>query len=525
MTLHRFLYRRLLYFLVVLAALSLITGKSFAQQTSSVQVTNNPGDFITVVVQLHSTDPNENGEHEYWLVTSSGGELRKYYANYSSAGVFSFQADQANETVTLTSEADAVIITGVISDLPPDASYDGFSPPDHTGAVGADNLNEWLTLKLKSATLSQRLVLLGSGGAAVVPLIPLGATGAAALVQGLTGVFGSMIFLGTAIDKLARDPIDLNYTQIAVPVVLSLPPLTGTGLSQNSIAAFNALEANQEQMVAVALALYTTVNREAGARQANNSYWINQQAVAGKNFEGQLAALCATEIKDLTNLQNALMADGISINFTKYDVFNFEVQVGGPSVPPHPPALPAQMVTDLQTLGADTQTIADITNKVVVQDINAAAGNFPAILSSTDLIGALKDFSTGFGIPFASFTAAQLEVAPGSLSLGPSTRFSFGSGAPALDLSSQAFSLAVGPDVINIPPGSFHQQKTGNWVFEGPVGSVSAEARISSPAAGTYELQFEATNLDTSAISNPVTVKLTLGNSFGSASVNADITP
>jgi hypothetical protein len=70
-----------------------------------------------------------------------------------------------------------------------------------------------------------------------------------------------------------------------------------------------------------------------------------------------------------------------------------------------------------------------------------------------------------------------------------------GTGAPALDLSSQAFSFALGPVMLNIPAGGFHLQK-GIWVFQGPVGSAAVQARISSPSTGVYALQVEASGIE-----------------------------
>ena len=83
----------------------------------------------------------------------------------------------------------------------------------------------------------------------------------------------------------------------------------------------------------------------------------------------------------------------------------------------------------------------------------------------------------------------------------------------------------AGSDTISIPAGSFQHLKSGDWVFQGPVGSAAVQARISSPSSGVYALQVEASGVDTSSLTTkPVTVKLNLGTSFGTASVNAQFT-
>jgi hypothetical protein len=52
------------------------------------------------------------------------------------------------------------------------------------------------------------------------------------------------------------------------------------------------------------------------------------------------------------------------------------------------------------------------------------------------------------------------------------------------------------------------------------VGGVSLQNRI-SPAGAGYQIQVEASGINLSGLTNPVTVSLTIGNNTGKTSVNA----
>lgn len=51
--------------------------------------------------------------------------------------------------------------------------------------------------------------------------------------------------------------------------------------------------------------------------------------------------------------------------------------------------------------------------------------------------------------------------------------------------------LTVGTYTVSIPPGSFHQTKKGWWVYEGTIGGVALDVRISQRGANPYELQVD----------------------------------
>src|SRR5215469_946761 len=59
------------------------------------------GDTLTVQATLNTTDPNENGEGEPLVISSSGG-FSAIVSAYAQPRSFSFQATQAGETVTVS---------------------------------------------------------------------------------------------------------------------------------------------------------------------------------------------------------------------------------------------------------------------------------------------------------------------------------------------------------------------------------------------------------------------------------------
>jgi hypothetical protein len=74
---------------------------------------------------------------------------------------------------------------------------------------------------------------------------------------------------------------------------------------------------------------------------------------------------------------------------------------------------------------------------------------------------------------------------------------------------------------VTLPPGSFRAGPHGTFTFEGTVGGVSLQNRISPAGTGAYQIQVEASGINLSGLTNPVTVSLTIGNNTGKTSVNA----
>jgi hypothetical protein len=72
---------------------------------------------------------------------------------------------------------------------------------------------------------------------------------------------------------------------------------------------------------------------------------------------------------------------------------------------------------------------------------------------------------------------------------------------------------------VTIPPASFVKVTPSKWDFNGTVAGVPIQAEISLIRTNMYQIYVKAMT------SNPVPVRLTLGNNDGTASVTGTISP
>ncbi len=141
-----------------------------------------------------------------------------------------------------------------------------------------------------------------------------------------------------------------------------------------------------------------------------------------------------------------------------------------------------------------------------------------------DTFGAEVDYGTvfkiDFSVPFSAFRAKLDTTAGPPPGFQLQAFFTQGTGAPAIDPVAQGMTLTVGTYTVTIPPGAFHQTKKGWFVYEGKIGGVVLEVRISQTGASSYELQAEASRVDLTSLTNPIAVTLALGNNNGTIGVN-----
>jgi hypothetical protein len=86
----------------------------------------------------------------------------------------------------------------------------------------------------------------------------------------------------------------------------------------------------------------------------------------------------------------------------------------------------------------------------------------------------------------------------------------------------QALTLQVGTYTVTVPAGSFQAGPHGTFVYEGTIGGVALQVRISPSGGETYEIQAEASGVNLTGLTNPVKVTVTIGNNTGSVPVTAD---
>src|SRR5262245_38635469 len=90
--------RRLL--LAILACAGLLFPSGAFAQTCTIQLINKPKDIISGTATLFTNDPNENGEGEPLVISSSGGEYSATIGAYSLPTPFKFAAAVANVSIS-----------------------------------------------------------------------------------------------------------------------------------------------------------------------------------------------------------------------------------------------------------------------------------------------------------------------------------------------------------------------------------------------------------------------------------------
>ena len=130
-----------------------------------------------------------------------------------------------------------------------------------------------------------------------------------------------------------------------------------------------------------------------------------------------------------------------------------------------------------------------------------------------NLIGSAA--SRGGTIPFSTF-CAELELsqeAPKRFELH--SRFMLGTSSGGIDPLTEAVTLQIGTFSTTIPVGSFAKARNGGFAFEGVINSVNLEVRIRPLDKNSFTFKAEGKGVDLSALTNPVTVVLTIGNDTG----------
>jgi hypothetical protein len=129
-------------------------------------------------------------------------------------------------------------------------------------------------------------------------------------------------------------------------------------------------------------------------------------------------------------------------------------------------------------------------------------------------------------VPFSSFTSKLDILAGPPPSFDLNATFTLGAGSNGINPLTEAVTLRVGTYTVTIPAGSFHQltrgSKAGGYVFEGAIGGVTLEAQIVPLGNNSFQFKAEAQPVDLTALSNPVTVTITIGDDAGTSSVAAD---
>jgi len=129
-------------------------------------------------------------------------------------------------------------------------------------------------------------------------------------------------------------------------------------------------------------------------------------------------------------------------------------------------------------------------------------------------------------VPFLAFNA-QLQIRfgrrPNTDAFTLQSSFSLSSTAPAIDPVTQPVTLQVGTFTTTIPPGSFTKRRGGAFTFVGVIGGVSLQALIAPTGTLRYAFLAAAQGASLTGTTNPVPVKLAIGDDSGMISVRARI--
>ncbi len=232
------------------------------------------------------------------------------------------------------------------------------------------------------------------------------------------GVYAGAGFFAS--DKV-NDPSDPNFTVIAQPLVVPIqaPILADAATPQQVADAINTLFDNLSQQMALEKASSTAINRASGARDAGNTFWVQQQTQAAQQFIAQEAPLLDAQPHLLANLATALAAAGAQVTFTANDVRNYQASLAANG-------LPTSVAQELTQLGLDSAAQAQILQSILSADPETVAqlgvGRFPQMLADPTIANGLEGLSktlnqaaptVGNLIPFISTTLPGDYVASG----------------------------------------------------------------------------------------------------------------
>lgn len=255
--------------------------------------------------------------------------------------------------------------------------------------------------KAEFAEASARARLLAAGLAAVA--VPCGffpEPGPTKVCFAITaGSSATAGLLSAILAVMATDPPDPNFTVIAQPMVLALPPLeVEPGVTQAEVEAINGWLRNRAEAIAVGRALITSLNRADGAAAAGDSFWEDQQLKAASEYAVQLAKLLEADPALRALVQDALEeASFPAITVTASDVSTLQQTVAQNG-------LPDFLIEPLTQLGAHGADLAQIKQALITTDPTAAAGSLSDYLvgpkgtsATAATIQALRDFSLQSG--------------------------------------------------------------------------------------------------------------------------------
>jgi hypothetical protein len=127
--------------------------------------------------------------------------------------------------------------------------------------------------------------------------------------------------------------------------------------------------------------------------------------------------------------------------------------------------------------------------------------------------------------PFAT-SSAKLEIAQQGFDLNES--FTLGANSNGINPVTENVTLQIGSFSVTIPSGSFQQNHSGRFTFQGVINGLNLQVQITPLGNNIFtfkaeKFKSEGIGVDLTGLSNPVDVVLTIGNDSGSTAVTAQI--
>jgi hypothetical protein len=296
--------------------------------------------------------------------------------------------------------------------------------PQDTAALNTEimAINTEATGMLVAAGLLSRSTGIDAGAAAGL------LTGAAALLQ----------FEANTLAKVAADPIDPNFTQVAL--VVANPPAQlapGPGLTAATARAFHRFAANAAQVIGVCDAISIAMNRAQGAALAGASDWEGVQLEQAGRLTAQLASLESGQPAILKGLVATVKGrGGPRQGVGPGDVQAFQAQV-------ERTGLPTSLSRLLARLGAGEDDLNAIAAGVIALNPATPAGTYPEVLSRPGMLTAVSRAAGAFRkitVPVVA-TGVAVDLTRGSVEKSvvianltdPNPRPSFGKAAVSVD--------------------------------------------------------------------------------------------
>ena len=96
--------------------------------------------------------------------------------------------------------------------------------------------------------------------------------------------------------------------------------------------------------------------------------------------------------------------------------------------------------------------------------------------------------------------------------------FTLRAGSPAIDPLTQAVRVQVGSYQLTIPAGSYQANRDrGPYRYSGVIGNTAVSSQIVQQGNGQYQFMLSASPADTSGLTSPAAVTVSIGGNTGSA--------